>query len=84
MPKGISDKPVFKEYNQKQIELLPKTADELIPQNHLVRLVDNTIGKMDLEPLLKQYKGWRSQQVFTFNDVEGICIRLLCRGVFKP
>ncbi len=56
MPKGVSDKPVFKEYNQKQIELLPKTADELIPQDHLVRVVDDTIDKMDLEPLLKQYK----------------------------
>ena len=56
MPKGISDKPVFKEYNQSQIELLPKTADELIPQDHLVRVVDDTIDKMDLEPLLKQYK----------------------------
>lgn len=56
MPKGISDKIVFKEYNQHQIELLPETADELIPQDHLVRIVDDTINKMDLEPLLKQYK----------------------------
>lgn len=56
MPKGISDKPVFKEYNQNQIELLPKTADELIPQSHLVRLVDDMLDKMDLEPLLRQYK----------------------------
>jgi transposase len=56
MPKGVSDKIVFKEYNQDQIELLPKTADELIPQDHLVRVVDDTIDKMDLGPLLKQYK----------------------------
>lgn len=56
MAKGKSDKLVFKEYNQHQIELLPKSADELIPQKHLVRVVNETIDKMDLEPLLKQYK----------------------------
>ena len=56
MPKGVSEKLVFKEYNQKQIGLLPKTADELIAQDHLVRIIDETIDKMDLEPLLKQYK----------------------------
>ncbi len=56
MPKGKSDKLVFKEYNQHQLELIPKSADELIPQTHLVRIVDDTINKMNLEPLLKQYK----------------------------
>jgi transposase/Asp-tRNA(Asn)/Glu-tRNA(Gln) amidotransferase C subunit len=56
MPKGKSDKLVFKEYNQSQLELIPKSADELIPQNHLVRIVDNTINQMNLEPILKQYK----------------------------
>jgi len=56
MPKGKSTKAVFKEYNQSQIELIPRTADELIPEKHLVRVVHETIEKMDLEPLLKQYR----------------------------
>ena len=55
MPKGKSDKPVFKEYNQKQIELIPRTSDELIPAKHLVRVVDETVEKLNIEPLLAQY-----------------------------
>lgn len=55
MPKGKSDVPVFKPYDQHQLELIPPTADELIPKNHLVRVVSRTIDQMDLTPLLAQY-----------------------------
>jgi transposase len=81
MPKGISDVPVFKEYDQSQIELIPKSADELIPQDHLVRIVDKTVNEMDLEPLLKQYKygGGASRyaplmmlKIFVYAYAEGI------------
>jgi len=34
---------------------MPPSADELIPPNHLVRVVSRTIDEMDLEPLLKTY-----------------------------
>jgi transposase len=36
---------------------LPMSLDDLIPENHLVRVVNSTIERMDTEPLLKQYKG---------------------------
>jgi transposase len=49
--------PVFKTYNQDQMNLLPPTLDELIPENHLVRLVNGSIDKMNIEPLLETYKG---------------------------
>ncbi|HLE82132.1 MAG TPA: IS1182 family transposase, partial [Dehalococcoidia bacterium] len=48
--------PVFKPYRRGQL-LLPTDLDELIPAQHLVRVVDRAIEKMDLTPLLRQYKG---------------------------
>lgn len=55
MPRGKSDKVTFKPYTQHQPWLLPPGADELIPQNHLVRVVSTTIDEMDLEPILSNY-----------------------------
>lgn len=55
MPRGISDKITFKPYEQHQSWLLPPGADELIPPNHLVRVVSRTIDEMNLEPILKRY-----------------------------
>lgn len=56
MAKGVSDKIVFKPYDQDQIELFPPTAKELIPENHLVRIVSSVIDQLDLTILMKQYK----------------------------
>ena len=36
---------------------LPLSMDSLIPNNHLVRVVNEMIERMNIEPLLKQYKG---------------------------
>ncbi len=49
--------PVFKEYNQEQLLLLPPSLDELVPQNHVVRVVNRTIDRMNIDPLLARYKG---------------------------
>jgi len=57
MPKGISDKVTFKPYDVGQGELIPPTADELIPANHLVRIVNSTMNELDLTMILEQYKG---------------------------
>lgn len=57
MPKGISDKITFKPYDVGQGELIPPTADELIPANHLVRVVNATLDQLNLFPILKQYTG---------------------------
>jgi hypothetical protein len=37
--------------------LLPPSYEELIPENHLVRIVNEAVEKIDLNPLLLQYKG---------------------------
>ncbi len=56
-PKGVSDKLTLKPYDVGQGELILPTADELIPANHLVRIVNSTLEQLDLSQLLKQYKG---------------------------
>jgi transposase len=56
MSKGKSDKITYKPYSQSQPYLIPPSADELIPQNHLVRLVSATIDGMGIEGLVRKYR----------------------------
>jgi len=49
--------PVFKEYNQDQGLLLPPNLEEMVPEIHLVRIVNAIIDTMDIRAILKQYKG---------------------------
>jgi transposase len=49
--------PIFKEYTQGQVVLLPTDLGAQIPPKHLVRVVNKAIEKMDLSALLAQYKG---------------------------
>lgn len=48
---------VFKPYIQHQTVLLPPSLEELIPQDHLVRVVNFVIDQLDIDPLLAEYKG---------------------------
>ncbi len=48
--------PVFKAYNPHQMSLLPPSLEELIPENHVVRVVQQVIDQLDLDPILKKYK----------------------------
>ena len=50
-------KKVFKKYQQDQISLLPESLEELISSSHLVRVVNETMERMDLQPLIDSYKG---------------------------
>ena len=47
----------FKAYQQHQSMLLPPSLDELIAQGHPVRIVNEVLDKIDIDPLLKKYKG---------------------------
>lgn len=46
----------FKPYQQHQLMAIPPTFDELIPQSHPVRVVNQVIDAINLDPLLKKYK----------------------------
>jgi transposase len=47
----------FKSYNQHQLMVLPPTFDDLIPTAHPVRVVSQVIDQINLDPLLRKYKG---------------------------
>jgi len=47
----------FKKDKSNQILLLPPDIGSLIPENHLVRVVDKVINQIKLTPLLETYKG---------------------------
>jgi transposase len=55
--KRKSSAPVFKEYVQGQVVLMPADLEGQIPPKHLVRVVSAAIERMDLRSLLAQYKG---------------------------
>ncbi|TFG68774.1 MAG: IS1182 family transposase, partial [Anaerolineales bacterium] len=50
-------KVIFKEYNMNQPSLLPPSLGELIPEQHLVRVVNRVVDELDITPLLAKYKG---------------------------
>lgn len=48
-------KPVFRPYHQDQLMALPPSLEELIPADHTVRVVNDVINAINIEPLLKAY-----------------------------
>jgi transposase len=50
-------KVTFKQYNMNQPSLLPASLEELIPEDHLVRVVNGMVDRIEIRPLLAQYKG---------------------------
>lgn len=52
-----SKQPVFKPYFQDQIMAFPPTLGELVPKDHPVRVVDEVINKVNIQPLMDAYPG---------------------------
>ena len=91
MSKGKSDKITYKPYEQHQAYLIPPSADEVIPKDHLVRLVNEVIDEMGIEQLLKKYQigGGASRyhpvmmtKVFVYGYMTKVCSsRMLAKAV---
>jgi len=47
--------PKFKPYHQQQLMLLPPSLEDLVPKGHIVRVVDDVINRINLEPLNAAY-----------------------------
>jgi transposase len=47
----------FKPYHQNQMMVFPPTFDEMIEQGHPVRVVNKIIDEINLDPILRKYKG---------------------------
>jgi hypothetical protein len=50
-------KPLFKAYPQHQAFLFPPSLDSKIAANHPVRVVNDVIDKLDIDIILRKYKG---------------------------
>lgn len=48
---------VFKDYSPNQILLLPPSLEEMIDPNHPVRVINQVIDNLDIDLLIKKYKG---------------------------
>jgi transposase len=91
MSKGKSDKIRYKPYEQKQVYLIPPSTEELIPENHLVRLVNEVIDEMNIEAILRKYQvgGGASRyhpammtKVFVYGYMTRVCSsRMLAKAV---
>ena len=46
----------FKPYNPDQLSLLPPSLDDMIPDNHVVRVVRHVIDQINIDSILKKYK----------------------------
>lgn len=47
----------FKQYNEGEILLFPDRLDSTIVENHLVRVINQTVNQLDLTFLLSTYSG---------------------------
>jgi len=54
---NMKRKVVFKRYEQNQPMLLPPSYEDLVPENHPVRIVNEIIDRIDIGELEKTYKG---------------------------
>lgn len=50
-------KPIFKTYQQNQVFLFPPSLDDMIDTNHPVRVVSEVIDRIDMDLIIKKYKG---------------------------
>ena len=57
MTKRKETVPVFKPYVMDQMALMPVSYEEMIPPEHLVRVINKAVDKINLQPLLDQYAG---------------------------
>ena len=55
--KNSHGKITFKEYTMEQPMLLPPSLDELIPEGHIVRIVNQFVESIDISVLVATYKG---------------------------
>ena len=75
--------PLFKVYNQNQQMLLPPDLDELIPKEHLVRVVNDTIDKMDIDPLIESYKGGGTTSYYPKMLLKVLVYGYICQSVAR-
>ena len=54
---GHKKKAIFKHYCMEQQILLPPSLDELLPENHIARVINRVVNRIDTSKLQEQYTG---------------------------
>ena len=76
MSRGVSDKITYKPYNQGEQWLLPPSLDELVPQNHFVRIVSKTVDELEIkEVFARNTKGGGASR---YNPVMLLKVLIYC------
>src|SRR3970282_1891226 len=57
MLNNLKSKIIFKTYTPNQILLFPASLEEKIDQNHPVRIVNTVIERINIDSLIRKYKG---------------------------
>lgn len=65
--------PIFKQYNQGQVELFPQRLDDYIGENDPVRLVNQVVDELDLSTIIQSYKG---------GGTSSFCPRMMIKVLF--
>lgn len=50
-------RPLFKAYQQNQVYLFPPSLEDMIADSHPVRVVSDVIDRIDIDVIIKKYKG---------------------------
>ena len=53
----MKSKVIFKPYNQHQLSLFPLDLNQMIPENHAVRLLSDVVDLLNISDILATYKG---------------------------
>lgn len=78
MSRGVSDKITYKPYSQSEQWLLPPppSLDELVPENHFVRVVSKTVDELRIEDVFaKNTKGGGASR---YNPVMLLKVLIYC------
>ena len=76
MSRGVSNKITYKPYSQNEQWLLPPSLDELVPENHFVRIVSKTVDELRIEEVFaKNTKGGGASR---YNPVMLLKVLIYC------
>src|SRR6476646_2294620 len=72
----------FKPEQKKQLFLLPPSIEELIAENHLARVIDGIVEKLDCRSIEEQYS-FLGQKSYAPKMIIKLWIYSYCTGVFS-
>ena len=74
----------FKYYNQNQTVLFPYSFEELIPNNHPVRIVNDILERINIAPSSKSLQQRGKSQLSSRDDAQGDGFCLYEQHLFLP